>query len=83
MNDYVRALMARSTAMQPPEVITVVIEYSPTQKRVMVRGVFRQGDPLPTLIDPENYQNCVKCYAGMDMGRHVGFSNLAAEESPQ
>lgn len=61
-----------------PPIKTVLIEYSPTDKRVMVRGVWWSGDALPTLkpLAPGNQQNWVDCFEGVDMGKNVGFSDL-------
>jgi hypothetical protein len=64
--------------MEQQRIVTVVIEYSPSQSRVMVRGVFAEGQPLPAPLAPENRQNHVRCFLGADMGTNVGFAGLVA-----
>lgn len=66
--------------MDQPEILTVVIEYSPTQRRVMVRGVFRDGQPMPAPLETENRQNRVRVFVGMNMGAAPGFAGLVPEE---
>ena len=61
----------------------VLLEYSPTQKRVFVRGVWpelrRPGRLAP--IAEENQQNFVRVHEGFDnMERGIGFSGLVPEE---
>ncbi len=63
------------------EIVTVVIEYSPTQRRVMVRGVFRDGQQMPPLLATENKQNRVRVLVGMDMGAAPGFVGLIPENA--
>jgi hypothetical protein len=59
-----------------------VIEYSPKQKRVTVRGVWNRDDiPMLPLLEPDNYQNQVQVFEGHDHGYHVGFSNLTEWKS--
>lgn len=64
--------------MSQPEIVIVVIEYSPSQRRVMVRGAFRQGAPLPAPLAPENQQNRVRVFLDADMGSAPGFAALRA-----
>jgi hypothetical protein len=59
-----------------PTILKVVIEYSPTQQRVMVRGVFPHDTPTPEPLAPENQQNIVRVFEGVDMGPNVGFAGL-------
>lgn len=66
--------------MDQPEIVTVVIEHSPTQRRVMVRGAFRRGDAFPAPLAPENRQNFVQVFVGVDMGAAPGFVGLVPEE---
>ncbi len=63
------------------EIVTVVIEYSPTQRRVMVRGVFRDGQPMPAPLVAENKQNRVQVFVGMNMGSAPGFMGLIPENA--
>ena len=63
------------------EIVTVVIEYSPTQRRVMVRGVFRKYDVFPSPLAPENQQNRVQVFVGHDMGSAPGFVGLNPENA--
>jgi len=54
--------------------VCTVIEYSPSQNRVMVRGIYEMTDPMPKKLHTDNTQNRVSCFLGLDMGAHVGFS---------
>ncbi len=63
------------------EIVTVVIEYSPTQRRVMVRGVFRDGQLMPAPLETENKQNRVRVLVGHDMGAAPGFAGLVPEDT--
>ena len=58
-----------------PQVLTVLLEYSPRQQRVIVRQVAAEYKPLPVLEDG-NVQNAVKVFLGVDMKFNVGFSGL-------
>lgn len=57
-----------------PEIITVLIEYSPKQKRVIVRGAWSGTPTTLEPFDPDNQQNYVKVFDGVDMKYHAGFS---------
>jgi hypothetical protein len=61
-------------------IMRVLIEWSPTQKRVTVRGCWpdKEYKPLPPL-ENGNVQHAVQCFEGHDHGYHVGFSGLVAE----
>jgi hypothetical protein len=63
-----------------PEVMTVLIEYVPSQSRVMVRGVWRKEEykPVAPLL-PDNVQNAVHVFLGVDMKFNVGFAGLTQE----
>ncbi len=57
--------------------ITVLIEYVPAQQRVMVRAAWTtDGSHYLEPLSPENQQNYVKVFAGVDMKYNVGFRNL-------
>lgn len=56
---------------------TVVIEYSPSQKRVVVRGVWPDDAPVLKPLEEGNQQNYVKCFEGIDHKAHVGFTGLS------
>lgn len=61
-----------------PVVKIVLLEYSPRAKRVFVRGVWPDsGEPwsLPPK-EPDNQQNYVKVFEGIDHGFSVGFDGL-------
>lgn len=67
------------TEITIPQVITVLLEYNPEQKRVFVR---RAGSrPLGRLepLAADNMQNYVQVFDGVDMKWHVGFT-LSEEE---
>lgn len=57
-----------------PESITVLIEYSLKQKRVIVRGAWRGTPTMLEPLEPDNQQNYVKVFDGVDMKYNVGFS---------
>lgn len=57
-----------------PEIITVLIEYFPQQKRVIVRGAWIGTPTTLEPLEPDNQQNYVKVFAGVDMKYHSGFS---------
>ena len=59
-----------------PRILIVVLEYSPAQQRVMVRGVWPKGAALPDPLAPENKQNRVSVFEGVDMKANVGFAGL-------
>lgn len=65
-----------------PRVLTVLIEYSPTQQRIMVRGAWEQGKGPANIapLAPENTQNFVKVFEGVDMKSNVGFAGLVPVE---
>ena len=69
-----------STQTVPTERVMIVIEYSFTECRVIVRGAFYEGDTLPAPLHPGNVQNKVSVWLGADMGHHVGFSGLVPGE---
>ena len=54
------------------DVFKVVLEYSPKENRVMVRGIFKDGRP-PDLLDRANSRNVVSCFLDIDMGANIGF----------
>ena len=62
------------------EIKVVVLEYIPSQDRVLVRGVWRDKDykPVPLLID-DDIQNVIRVFENVDMKFHVGFSGLRKE----
>jgi hypothetical protein len=62
--------------MNMPRVLIVVLEYSPAQQRVMVRGVWPDGAKLPAPLASENTQNTVRVFEGVNMKAHVGFAGL-------
>ena len=66
--------------MESSRILTVLVEYSEEQKRVMVRGVWPKADVkhLPKLL-AGNEQNYVDVFEGADMKWHVGFSGLIPE----
>lgn len=59
--------------------LTVLIEYDPLQKRVIVRGAGNQLRILPKLR-PQNQQNYVEVFPDTDMGDHVGFTGLIPDD---
>lgn len=59
-----------------PRILIIVLEYAPAHQRVMVRGVWPEGAPLPPPLAPENTQNKVKVFEAVDMKAHVGFAGL-------
>lgn len=64
-----------------PRILTVLIEYSPSTTRVIVRGVWLKGrgpsDTAP--LEPGNRQNFVDVFEGIDMKvRGTGFTGLVA-----
>lgn len=59
-----------------PPILVVVIEYSPSQQRVMVRGAWPMDAVLPGRLAPENRQNRVRVFLGVDMKANVGFAGL-------
>lgn len=63
--------------MEDTRIMTVLIEYSEEKKRVVVRGVWPKGslEQLPKLL-PENQQNYVDVFEGIDMKWHCGFVDL-------
>jgi len=58
----------------------VVIEWRPTKNRVTVRGVFAKGSPRLELLEPENIQNYVQVFEGIDHKSNVGFDGLQEME---
>lgn len=60
-------------------IVYICVEYSPIEKRVMVRGVFNDKYLCPKPLHPDNKQNIVSCFADTDMGKHVGFAGLIPE----
>lgn len=65
------------------ETKVVLIEYSETDKRVFVRGVWStdEFEMLPPLKQG-NIQNAIKVFENMDMGAHVGISGLVPSVPP-
>jgi hypothetical protein len=61
-------------------VVKIVIEYSPSQERVIVRGVFFEDSPKVPLLDQENIQNHIKCFFDVPLSTKVGFAGLSVEE---
>lgn len=60
-----------------PRILTVLLEYSPTQQRVMVRGVWPEGEQAYRKpLEAENQQNYVRVFEGVDMKANVGFAGL-------
>lgn len=59
-----------------PDTITVLIEYVPSQKRVMVRAAWRDGKEYLEPLEPDNKQNYVSVFDGVDMKYHTGFQGL-------
>lgn len=59
----------------------VLLEYIPTEKRVVVRGVWRDGKQQKLApIFEGNPQNYVRVFEGFDnMCNGVGFTGLVAE----
>jgi hypothetical protein len=59
-----------------PRVLIVVLEYSPAQQRVMVRGVWEDGQRLPEPLDPRNVQNHIRVFENVTMGSPTGMTGL-------
>lgn len=60
-----------------PRILTVVIEYVPEQKRVIVRGVWVKGEVSAVeKLTPDSTQNYVDVFEGVDMRWNVGFGGL-------
>lgn len=59
-----------------PRILIVVLEYSPTQQRVMVRGVWEDGRRLPEPLEPGNVQNCIRVFENVTMGSPTGMTGL-------
>ena len=64
----------------PPRVLVVLIEYRPTLHSVTVRGCWPEADfrPVP-LLEPDNQQNAVRCFEGVDHKAHIGFAGLVPQ----
>ncbi len=59
--------------------MVVVIEYRPRFKAVTVRGVWEESEfvsGLCPLLEPENQQNEVHCFLGVDHKARVSLSGL-------
>jgi len=67
--------------MSLPRTLVVVIEYDPVQKRVMIRGVWRDDDTLdlPPPLAIQNQQNHIRVFENTDMKQGVGFTGLVPE----
>lgn len=63
-----------------PEIITVLIEYSNMQGRVIVRSAWSGKPEYLEPLEPGNQQNYVKVFDGVDMKYGVGF-NISACKS--
>lgn len=63
-----------------PQIIKVLLEYSPSQQRVMMRGCFMDGQQIPEKLSPDNTQNVVQCFLGLVKHNGVGFSGLTISE---
>ncbi len=57
--------------------ITVLVEYVPSQKRVMVRAAWNGDGEYLEPLERDNRQNYVSVFAGVDMKHHVGFSSIS------
>lgn len=70
--------------MERSEIVTVVLEYIPSQFRVVIRGCFLQKGfvPLPKLT-PDSIQNNVDIFAGVDMKFTGVFSGLQPQPVEQ
>jgi hypothetical protein len=62
------------------QVVKVVLEYSPAQQRVIVRGVFRSDQEIPPPLMPTHQRNVVTVFLGVDMHWHVGFAGLVPND---
>jgi hypothetical protein len=62
-----------------PRVLKVVVEYSPEQHRVIVRGAWPENAPTPAPLAPSHVQNVIRVFEGIDMKWNVGFSGLMPE----
>jgi hypothetical protein len=61
-------------------VVKIVIEFCPSQERVIVRGVFFEDSPKVPLLAKENIQNHIKCFFDVPLSTKVGFAGLSVEE---
>jgi hypothetical protein len=77
--EKVRSRKESAMSPQMPRVIKVVVEYSPEQRRVIVRGAWPEGAVLPEPLAPSHTQNVVSVFEGVDMKWHVGFAGLVPE----
>ena len=63
--------------MEMPKVVFVVIEWIPSQNRISVRGCWPEKDfKAPPLLYPDDQQNAVAVFEGVDMKSNVGFCGL-------
>ncbi len=66
-----------------PRTLKVVIEWRPSKNRISVRGCWPQEKfRPPPLLEPDNQQNCVGVFEGVDMKDEVGFSNVDISNEP-
>jgi hypothetical protein len=65
--------------MSTPRVVKVVLEYSPEQRRVMVRGVWPEDAGAPPPLAASHTQSVVRVFEGVDMRWNVGFAGLVPE----
>lgn len=65
--------------MQEFPIKVVLLEYSPRDQCLWVRGLWREGkQPRLAPIHEDNQQNYVRVFEGMDnLANSVGFSGLA------
>lgn len=63
------------------EILIVLLEYSPIQSRVIVRGVWQTEQYTPVVpLHPDNIQNSVQVFLNFDMRSGSGFTGLVAKE---